>query len=189
MSCIQQPSRCHWALLFDSRRTVARSLRAQWHATHVLLSLLIKTSRGGFMGYTGTDILMLFPRLSSIKHRSVPIKLPAFCIKYHYRLFCIFGITVVGPALSYRLARNSDFLSLLAGFFQWNEKDIPCNKYSQNTKYQKGKSFEYYIPIDIPCNGDPMKPWTGDILNKSCTKRVILRTGSLAISASKIGLF
>ena len=109
MSCIQQPSRCHWALLFDSRRTVARNLRAQWHATHVLLSLLIKTSRGGFMGYTGTHILMMFPRLSSIKHRSVPIKLLAFCMKYHYRLFCIFGITVVGPALSYRLARNSDF--------------------------------------------------------------------------------
>ena len=38
---------------------------------------------------------------------------------------------------------NFGFLSLLAGFPIEKEQDIPCNKFSQNTKYWNGKSFDH----------------------------------------------
>ena len=118
MNCLPQPSRRHRALVFGSQRTVPETdLRAQWHALPPLLWLLIiKLQRVDIWATRGHAFLCLSPDLAQ-SSQNKDYQTTGFLyedISLAYSVFleelssCLFS--VIG------LFRNSDFLSLLAGF-------------------------------------------------------------------------
>ena len=99
------------------------------------------------MGYMGTHILMFVPRFSSIKpeqrqvcsyqttgflHEGITLAYSVFLEELSSGLFSVIG-----------LFGNPDFLSLLAGFPDRTRRTYLANKYSQNTKHRKRKSFDH----------------------------------------------
>ena len=114
------------------------------------------------MGYMGHTFLCLSPDLaqsSQNKDRSVPINLRAFCMKIS-GLFSIIG-----------LFRNSDFLSLLAGFSNRTRRTYLATSTLRTPNTAREilliTEFRYtYLAMVIPT-----KAWTGLILNTSCIKK------------------
>ena len=127
-----------------------------------------KTSKGGYMGYKETHVLMFVPRFNSIKpdqttgflYEDINLAYSVFLEELSSGLFSVIGLFV-----------NSDFLSLLAGFSNRTRRTYLVTSTLRTPNTARESLFDHWIPIDIPCNGDPTKPWTGFILNTSCTKK------------------